>query len=344
MQQEAPKGGPPQELPQRASTLRPRRPPWVYLLAALVGLAGLFTLWSIFQPGGLLNPHPTATPTATITPTPTLTYTPTGTQTATPTGTATPTVTTTPTSTPTETATPTAQPTPTRENPTAEAPDLSEWGLKWDGNSYRTVDTRYGLAAGSEAGNFMKQDYSVSGEKRTGLIGLNTVVIDKLQSDAKKLGNLMIPLPFHPTETTIIEDQPDPFDKSKVVLGIRGLKKGTTFRCPLGKSQFIFSKAIEAPDGTIFQGGFLSTNADTSSYLYLFMKGIRPAIVGLKPGEETNVAMGDPLLLLDTGEPIGFFPGQEQVVLQLWQEGQIPVGFGTGNILAKTGNLVTFTP
>ncbi|MBC7264158.1 MAG: hypothetical protein H5T64_07325 [Chloroflexi bacterium] len=91
-------------------------------------------------------------------------------------------------------------PTPERPTPSAEAPELSEWGLKWDAGrkAYVTLDNRYGLPAGSEAGIYLDQKYLKDGQEQRGLIGLKAPIIQKLVEQSWTKGERVLPLMFDP--------------------------------------------------------------------------------------------------------------------------------------------------
>ncbi|MBC7264863.1 MAG: hypothetical protein H5T64_10995 [Chloroflexi bacterium] len=92
-------------------------------------------------------------------------------------------------------------PTPERPTPSAEAPELLEWGLKWDAGRkvYVTVDNRYGLPVGNEAAwYFPKISYTVDrGDGNpvnyTGAIGFSPWMAEALW---KATGKLVLPVEF----------------------------------------------------------------------------------------------------------------------------------------------------
>lgn len=82
-----------------------------------------------------------------------------------------------------------------------EAPDLSGYGLKWNGEYYKTIDTRWDLPVDTKAGRVVSMEM-VESEKSLGLV-LHPNVVEQLfleanSSEALAENKWQIPLPFDP--------------------------------------------------------------------------------------------------------------------------------------------------
>ncbi|MBC7265055.1 MAG: hypothetical protein H5T64_11975, partial [Chloroflexi bacterium] len=237
-------------------------------------------------------------------------------------------------------------PTPTPERPPAsvEAPELSEWGLKWDAGrkAYVTLDNRYGLPAGSEAGIYAKEKYFVNGEERWGWIGLKPAVIERLQEQFRQGGEFKIPLPFDPRGMVVeIEEEQSPFDPTKTFIGLRGLYQGVVFRAPFGGT-VRFSHHSVTPDKTVIQRVKI---VDTDGKRLLFnMSQMETLVSNLPDGEDRYIRQGTQLFSLSTAEKVRFFPGGFQVAMEVWRDISTTGSLGVVNILGRDGNLIFLVP
>ncbi|MBC7265327.1 MAG: hypothetical protein H5T64_13390 [Chloroflexi bacterium] len=166
-------------------------------------------------------------------------------------------------------------PTPERPTPSAEAPELSGWGLKWDAGrkAYVTVDNRYGLPAGSEAAwYFPKITYMVDrGDGNpvnyTGAIGFSPRMAEALW---KATGKLVLPVEFP-------EDQEVNFTIKQRVLAGKYYSLG--LRLPVGSF-------VVAPFSTekAHYGNFITNEGENGEEALLPMSGGNELALGVKDG------------------------------------------------------------
>ncbi|MBC7232905.1 MAG: hypothetical protein H5T68_06670 [Chloroflexi bacterium] len=232
-------------------------------------------------------------------------------------------------------------PTPERPTPSAEAPELSEWGLKWDAGrkAYVTVDNRYGLPAGSEAGIYAREKYFVNGEERWGWIGLKPAVIERLLEEAKQRGELKIDLSFDPRGMTVqIGEERFSHKPTLKFVGLKGLRAGTIFRAPLAGTVF-FIKDVFLPDETKYSFALIRSG-EVNRFFGLPHDSMEVLIPNLAYGEEKEVLFGEALFRLKDEKTItDWFPGGFQVIISMDDREGI-VSVNVNDILNKGGKLV----
>ncbi|MBC7264885.1 MAG: hypothetical protein H5T64_11105 [Chloroflexi bacterium] len=236
---------------------------------------------------------------------------------------------------------------PTPERPTAEAPELSEWGLKWDAGrkAYVTLDNRYGLPAGSEAGIYAKEKYFVNGEERWGWIGLKPKVIAKLQEDARQRGEFKIPLMFDPRGMVVqIEEEQSPYgDPTLKFIGLKGLNSGTVFRSPVVGTVFFIREAF-VPDKTKFNMAVVADSTGEILYCFFLPNNMEVLIPDLTYGEKKGVFIGEAIFKLKNEKIItNWFPGEIQVAIPS-EDGKNILDFNADDILNQRGDLVFTLP
>jgi hypothetical protein len=206
--------------------------------------------------------------------------------------------------------------TPTPEaSKTSEAPSLSEWGLSLDGQKYLTVDTRYGLPAKTVVGIFSSQEYYVNGEKKTGLIGLDSSVIRVLEERARERGVDIIPLPFDPRGQTVrIEEGTHPYDNKLKFVGFKGLAKGMGIMAVMD-GDFRYFRVVETPNGEKVSGIGIDNSQRGTDY-HFWVHALVIIDSDLKEGDSKSVTIGDTISKLgDKEKACSWFPGGQQLII-----------------------------